>query len=244
MWSCELSSKPVVVTELTGGRTNRSFLLDAGGNKLVMRLNSPGKRMPGVDRTTEILIWAAVSQAGLAPPVLHADVQAGILITEYVDGASFGRSHIDSALIDRLVRVLEATHRLAVDAPPIDHATRVEEFWRLIDAGQRPADPLLLQQRGSMQALVEEFMEAPGPIGLCHHDPVPANFIDSQNRLYLLDWEYASPGPVVMDYAALCVDWNIDTAAIIQRVGVNPDLLDSAQTIYRYICSLWAEAQI
>jgi thiamine kinase len=243
-WSCELSSRPVVVTELTGGRTNRSFLLEADGHKLVMRLNSPVKRVPGVDRASEIRIWDAASRAGLAPKVLHADKQTGVLITEFLDGSSWGKPDVDVKLTNRLIGVLEAVHNLTVDAPLIDYAVHIEKFWRHIESRPCRPDVLLVQQRQPMQALVRILQKTPGRIGLCHHDPAPANVIDSEDRLYLLDWEYATRGPVIMDFAALCVEWNIDAAEISERVDLDSELLDSAQKIYRYICSLWAESQI
>lgn len=231
------------MAELPGGRTNRSFLLDADGSKLVMRLNTPTDILPGVDRAREIHIWRAASLAGLAPSVLHADHRAGLLITEFVDGKAFDGADIDSVLLDRLIELLARVHLLDVEAPAIDYVYHIENFWRLIDAGNNAIASPLQEQRRSMHLLVSEFCSAAGEFGLCHHDPVRSNVIDRGDRLFLLDWEYAARGPVVMDYAALCVEWNIDLAEITQRVALDPQLVETAEKIYRYICRLYAEAK-
>jgi hypothetical protein len=47
----------------------------------------------------------------------------------------------------------------------------------------------------------------------------------------------------MMDYAALSVEWNIDTAEIIDRVALEPALLETAKTIYLYLCELWKEVR-
>lgn len=239
-WSCSLNARPVIVDELTGGKTNRSFLLNAGGDQLIMRLDTPSDNLPGVDRAREVQICLAAAHAGLAPRVLHADHEAGVLITEHIDGLKLGDTDTDDMLLDRLVDLLSRVHRLDVVAHTINYADHVENFWHLIEARGRAEIDSLLKQRVTMHTLVNEFLSADHVVGLCHHDPVQANIIDRNGQLYLLDWEYAARGPVVMDYAALCVEWSIDDAEIARRIDVNPELLESAQTIYRYICALWA----
>jgi thiamine kinase-like enzyme len=240
-WSCALRSRPVIVREFANGRTNRSFLLDAAGQHLVMRLNAQDAALPGIDRANELPIWIAAHKAGVAPAVLHADEDAGILVTEYLDGPTLKSSDLDGSLTDHLVRTLQAVHKIGIDTRLISFATHIDMFWRDIEKRQSLVDESLLQQREPLRMLVREFVKAAGPVGLCHHDPVPENFVRRHDRLYLLDWEYAARGPVVMDYAALSVEWDIDNTEIAQRTGVDPELLESAQQIYRYICALWAE---
>jgi thiamine kinase-like enzyme len=218
-WRCALRSRPIIVTQLTGGKTNQSFLLESDGRKLAMRLNSPAVALPGVDRANEARIWQAASNAGLAPAVLHIDTQSGLLVTEYIDGASLDASEIDDPLIDRLVRLLADVHELDINVLR------------------------LLQRREPLQQLVEEFMASVTHIGLCHHDPARSNVVRRDNKLYLLDWEYAARGPVEMDFAALSVEWDIDTAEICNRTALEPVLLETAKTIYLYICALWSEVR-
>lgn len=242
-WRCEFKSRPVIVAELAGGKTNRSFLLEADGNKFVMRLNKPSAVLPGVDRAEEIRNLQAAGGAGIAPRVMHSDLQAGLLITEYIDGTTFGGSNIDSMLIDRLVNLLSRVHSLAIETPAIDYAAHVDAFWRLIEDRQTRPNESLLQRRESMCALVNGLVTADSTIALCHHDPSRSNVIDRNGQLILLDWEYAAPGPVVMDYAALSIEWGIDATEITRRVALNPDMLETAKTVYRYVCQLWSEVQ-
>jgi thiamine kinase-like enzyme len=239
-WACGLKSQPVLVKALTGGQTNRSYLLDADGRKMVMRLNAPGQ-VPGIDRTREAQIWRAAYGAGLAPELLHFDPEAGFQITEYIEGAALDRSQMDGVWTDRVFDLLTATHGLEIDAPMLDYSLYIEEYWRLIESAPILHNLPLQRQRQPLQTLVAEFIASAPATGLCHHDPVMSNVIRDGDRLYLLDWEYATRGFIAMDYAVLSVDWDIADSVIIERTGIDPAVLDRAKPLYRYICDLWQE---
>jgi len=242
-WQCELRSRPVIVRQLTGGKTNQSYLLESADLKLVMRLNAPADALPGVDRASEALIWQEASNAGFAPPLLHVDQQSGFLITEYMDGGFLDHANIDDLVIDRLVSLLATVHELDINVPVLNYAVHIEKFWQLIESRPYRENVPLLQRREPMRELVEDFMASATDIGLCHHDPVTSNVVRKDTHLYLLDWEYAARGPVAMDYAALSVEWNIGSAEIVDRVALEPALLETAKTVYQYLCQLWNEVR-
>ena len=90
-----------------------------------------------------------------------------------------------------------------------------------------------------MRQLLEEILNSDALTGLCHHDPVVANFVGNMKELYLVDWEYAAHGLLVMDYAALATEWKLDNKVILERTGINRELLAMARDVYRYECQLW-----
>ena len=92
-----------------------------------------------------------------------------------------------------------------------------------------------------MQSVLESLLQNT-PTGLCHHDPVTANFIGNPCHLYLTDWEYAAIGLQIMDYAALATEWRLDNATVLERTNIEPGLLIEATALYRYLCLLWNEA--
>ena len=97
-------------------------------------------------------------------------------------------------------------------------------------------------QREPVLLRLESLLNSDSPTGLCHHDPVVANFVGTPERLYLIDWEYASNGLQIMDYAALAQEWQLDDSVVLQYTAVEPELLMKARKLYRYLCLLWNEA--
>ena len=146
-WDCGLTSRPTLVNELTGGQTNRSFLLDADGVRLVMRVNAPAERFPGVDRAREVRIWCAASDAGIAPSLVFVDPEERFIVTEYIDGQALNPSQLDDSLTDRLFDLLASVHDLDVDAPALDYALYIRVNWQMIESGLGLHNPGLERQR-------------------------------------------------------------------------------------------------
>lgn len=239
-WGGKLRSKPIILKPLSGGRSNRSFLLDSDGFKMVLRLNGTDYLLPGANRSNEINIWQAASKNGIAPPLLYTDEQSGFLVSTYINNSLPTRQPLNETSINQAFELLKRCHQLNVDAPSIDYVTHVEQYWQLIESKGHPSCPTLVKQREPMREMLDSLITSGTPSGLCHHDPVVANFVGNTDRLYLIDWEYAARGLQVMDYAALSIEWGIDDAVVNERTGIELELLVMAKDFYKYLCDLWA----
>ena len=240
-WDVRLHSRPTILAPLSGGRSNRSFLLDSDIGKLVLRLNGTDSLLPGSTRNYESQIWQAASERGIAPPLVYIDEQQGYLISTWIDSIPSVQSTNGGKYSNQVIELLKRCHQLQVDAPMIDYSDHIERYWGNIEDSGQLADPALIKQREPMHLLLATLINSGTTTGLCHHDPVVANFVGDADRLYLIDWEYAATGLLVMDYAALSVEWGIDEARVSAQTGLEPELLHMAKTLYGYICDLWEE---
>jgi thiamine kinase len=241
-WPVDLPVKPELMGQLDGGRSNRSYLLKSGDQQLVLRLNGSNSLLPGSSRRSEMKIWQAASTAGIAPTLLYFDERQGILVSTYIEDCLPPESESSQGTADLAFTLLKRCHQLDVDAHYLDLSEHIQQYWQLIEALGEPVDPWLLKQKISMQNLLESPHFKDAETGLCHHDPIMANFVGSPDRLSLIDWEYAAKGRLVMDYAALAIEWSIDDELVIARSGVNPELLTMAKKLYTYLCKLWQQA--
>jgi len=241
-WHGDLPAKPEVVGQLNGGRSNRSYLLKSGKQKLVLRLNGNDTLLPGSNRRSEVNIWQAASHAGLAPPVLYSNEQQGILVSAYIEDRLPAQPETNRSIVEHAFMLLKRCHQLDVDAHRLDLSEHIHQYWQRIETRHRPVDPALLEQRQPMQVLLESPRFKTAKTGLCHHDPIVANFVGSPDRLYLVDWEYAARGLLVMDYAALAIEWRIEDIIVLAHSGIDPELLTMAKELYTYLCKLWEQA--
>jgi len=237
-WDAGLRTRPRIVKALAGGRSNRNYLLDAGDRALVLRLDAARALLPGGARHAEATAWRAASDAGIAPPLRFVDTGAGFLVSEYIPSDLPTRPEDDPVLSADALRLLQRCHRMQADLPAIDYRAHVENYWRMITSAAVPAESLAAQRR-EMQGVLETLLCSDLPWGICHHDPVVANFVGSGQDLYLVDWEYAARGLQLLDYAALAVEWGLDVDTAATRAGAEPRLLAMAQGFYRYLCGLW-----
>ncbi len=207
---------------------------------MVLRLNGPDSLLPGANRRNEFDIWQAASKQGIAPPLLYVDDKTGFLVSTYINNSLPTNPPLNEAANNQALELLKSCHQLNVDAPDIDYSSHIEQYWQIIKTKNLSASPVLIGQRKPMRKILNTLVTSGTPTGLCHHDPVVANFVGNTNRLYLIDWEYAAHGLLIMDYAALSVEWGIDDAVVIERTGVELELLVMAKAFYKYMCALWA----
>ncbi len=240
-WGGQLRTRPVILEPLSGGRSNRSFLLDSDGLRMVLRINGSETALPNSNRSDEIKIWQAASKHGIAPRLLYVDKQSRFLVTTYISSDLPAESQHDDRLIVRALGLLRQCHQLEVEAPTINYTSHIQKYWQIIEGKEARINPALIKQREPMQLLLETLLNSGSPTSLCHHDPVKENFVGNPERLYLIDWEYAAHGLTVMDYAALSVEWEVDDNIIMEGTDLEAEPLAKAKTLYKYLCNLWEE---
>lgn len=243
-WSEKLSSRPVLLDALHGGRSNRSYLLDSDAGKLVLRINGAGSLLPGASRSNEISAWQAASREGIAPPLLFVESNNQYLVSRYIKNDLPPYPQTNTAIIDHAFRLLEGCHQLDVKTSSIDYFSHMAHYWQLIETKKHNPNPALREQRQPMHEVLELLIKSNTPTGLCHHDPVMQNFVGTNARLYLIDWEYAATGLQIMDYAALATEWQLDDETVLERTRFSSKSLNSAKSLYQYLCLLWEEATV
>ena len=207
---------------------------------MVLRLNGTDSLLPGTNRSSEIDIWQAASQRGIAPPLLYTDEHVRFLVSTYIHNSLPTKPPFNETSINQVFELLKSCHQLDVATPTIDYIDHIEKYWQRIENKDQAINPGLIKQREPMRKVLDTLLVSGTPRGLCHHDPVVANFVGNTDRLYLIDWEYAARGLLVMDYAALASEWGIDDAVMIEQTGLEPELLVTAKAFYKYLCALWA----
>jgi thiamine kinase-like enzyme len=243
-WDTPPRARPAIVRKLGGGRSNRSFLLEASGERMALRVNAAEQVLPGTGRGQETRVWRAASEAGIAPPLVHADPDGRFLVSTYIESDLPDRPQDDPALAAQALELLRRTHQLDVSVPAIDYAAHIEAYWQQIESRRLPVDPGLRAQRAPMRQTLAALLDNQAELVPCHHDPVVENFVGAAERLYLLDWEYAARGLVMMDYAALSVEWGIGLELLAERTDFEPASVSQAKSLYRYLCTLWSAVTI
>ena len=122
------------ITELTGGLSNRVYHVHSADGECVVRLDARGGYRP--DRRLEAKIMTAAAEAGLAPAVLYADPDAGILVTEYLHGRVWQRAELQAhENLEALAALLRRVHSLPACGNTIDLTRFAEGYAGNIGTG-------------------------------------------------------------------------------------------------------------
>lgn len=217
-------------------------MLKSDIGNLVLRINGTGSLLPGANRNDEIRIWKGAAIQGIAPSLIFVDPDFQYLVSTYINNKLPPKPQLNPAIVDRALSLLESCHQLDIKASSINYFSHINHYWQIIEAKNQPVSPDLIQQRKPIQQTILSLLNSNTPTGICHHDPVTANFVGTPQHLYLIDWEYAATGLQIMDYAALATEWDLDDSTVLERTKGEPELLTRAKAVYRYLCLLWQHA--
>jgi thiamine kinase-like enzyme len=196
---------------LEGGITNRNFRVGLGGTEYVVRRNGKATGLLGIDREAERLASETAAALGIAPAV--AAVLPDGLVTRYVPCAALAPPELSSRIAE-VGRALRSFHDSGVRLPV--------SFWvpdllagyaRIVRerGGELPAD---YRETSEIVARIAAALPAPERRP-CHNDLLLGNIIRAQDddRLLLVDWEYAGMGHPFFDLGNLAVNNALDEDA-------------------------------
>ncbi|MET4807861.1 phosphotransferase [Limibacillus sp. MBR-115] len=187
---------------LKGGLSNESYTVIDAGRKQVVRL---GRDFPfhHVFRDRELMTTRAAVRAGFAPEVTYAE--PGLMVTVFIEGQTYGADEVQTNLepIADLIRGFHQAMPRHVSGAAflfwVFHVIR--DYARTLEAGgSRMAAKL-----PEFLDLSEEFeaVQVPLPIIFGHNDLLPANFIEDDKRIWLIDFEYAGFSTAMFDLAGI-----------------------------------------
>jgi thiamine kinase-like enzyme len=195
-------SGEITVEPLSGGLSNANYLVTDAAGRHVVRF---GKDYPfhHVSREREVMTARAAHAAGFAPEVRHA--APGVMVTEYLGARTFGPDDVRANLhrIAKLVRDFHDTMPRHVSGAGfmfwVFHVIR--DYARTLQAGRSR----MTSDIPRFLALAEELEAAqvPLPIVFGHNDLLPANLLETGDRLWLIDFEYAGVSTAMFDLAGL-----------------------------------------
>ncbi|WP_439815184.1 phosphotransferase [Zavarzinia sp. CC-PAN008] len=200
-WSGAVEPRP-----LTGGLTNRNFIVDDPvKGRFVVRIGGDIP-MHGIMRFNELAFSRASAAAGTGPEIVHAE--PGALVMHWIEGRTYAAEDVrDPANLPRIARLLRKVHdevgRHLLGPALAFWPFYVNRSYILAIAragGGRQADKL--ERFAVANAALERAVGAIEPVA-CHNDLLPANFLDDGKRLWLIDWDYGGFNSVLFDLANL-----------------------------------------
>jgi aminoglycoside phosphotransferase (APT) family kinase protein len=197
---------------------------------------------------------------------VHAAVDRGVLVLEYVRGDVWSRTTARSREgAERIGAWLRELHSVPVpaDLPLVDPRQAIPGYLARPFTAPGPVPRATLAHRAA--EVLQDY--APRARAFCHHDVHHLNVVDTDlalapaddhagadrtqpgaaGRLVLLDWEYAGAGDPAMDLAAYAAYHDLDDLArerLLAAYGpaVTRAELDRACEVFDCLQALWHDA--
>ncbi|MBX9463924.1 MAG: phosphotransferase family protein [Aquamicrobium sp.] len=201
----------ITISPLHGGLSNENFLVVDDAGKHVVRF---GDDYPfhHVFRERERMTARAAHEAGFAPALEFAE--PGVMVSQFLGAKTYGAEDVRANIgrVAALMRGFHTTMPAHVTGAGfifwVFHVIR--DYARTLEAGKSRK----VADLPGYLALAEEMEKAqvPLPIVFGHNDLLPANLLDTSDRLWLIDFEYAGFSTAMFDLAGLSSNAGFSTS--------------------------------
>jgi thiamine kinase-like enzyme len=196
---------------LSGGITNRNYVVRFGGTDHVVRVAGRDTALLGIDRAVERDATQAASQHGIAPEVTAFLEDVGCLVTRFVPGAPATADQVrEPAVLARIAAALRIIHAGDALASRFD-AFEIVETYRATTLQRGGSIPDAYDDAAAIAVEIRSLLTGPDhdPVP-CHDDLLPANLLLDGDHVRIVDWEYAGTGDRFFDLANLAVNNGFD----------------------------------
>lgn len=228
-----------------GGLTNRNYRIDAPDGRFVLRLAGAGTS-EYIDRRVEEHNARIAADAGVNAEVLFFDAGDGTMLCRHID---------DSVTMDaERFRDEGAVKRAALAFRHLHDCGRAFEtrfeLFEQIDNYLGVVKKLgaeIPDGYAEVQAQAEAVREALGrhelPLAPCHCDPLAENFLDTGERMYIVDFEYSGNNDPMWDLGDLSVEaaFGEDQDRVFLEAyfgGAPPEFDAGRMVMYKAMCDL------
>ena len=232
-------------TARLGGLTNVNHLVDHEGGRYVVRIPGAGTT-EYIDRVAEEVAARSAADAGVNADVVFFDPGDGLMVTRYVDGSTtMTPRRFDD--LSAVARAGQAFRRLHTTAAPFATDFRlfgmIDEYKGLLAAKRATLPDGYEELQADADVTRRSLERAARPQVPSHCDPLCENFLDTGERMYLIDYEYAGNNDPMWDLGDLSVEGGFgpeqDAALLRAYFAGDPPAHEVGRMVaYKAMCDL------
>jgi thiamine kinase-like enzyme len=206
-----LRGRPLEVTELAGGLTNRNYKVATPEGTYVVRISGGATGALAIDRDNEYRNSLIAAESGVGAPVYAYVPDEAALVIGFLEGrtftdADFGRPGV----VERVAASCRRLHdgaRFVNDFDMFDiqrgylaivreHGYRLPDgYLDFVDAVERIRGALTVRR---------------DPTVACNNDLLAGNFIDAGSRIRLIDYEYSGNNDACFELGNIWSECHLD----------------------------------
>lgn len=198
-----------------GGMTNKNFKVTmSDGKQYVLRVPGTGTEKL-INRINERKNSALASQLGIDANLIYFNEKTGVKISELIPNAETlnPRTAKWEKNMKLTTGVLKKLHTSNIQMENVlDIEGMIHHYEYLVEQANGKMYPNYAWLREKVMGILERFKAMNVPLRPCHNDLVPENLVKSgEDKIYLIDWEYAGMNDPVWDLAAHSLESSFST---------------------------------
>ncbi|MDX8477099.1 phosphotransferase family protein [Mesorhizobium sp. VK24D] len=193
-----------------------------GLTNLVYRAGNVCVRIPGkgtqeyINRANEAVAAREAAKAGVSPEVLYVDPATGLMATRFVAGAETMSPEKFKARQGSPARAGEAFRKLHSSGAAFPFRfelfAMIDDYLKVLSTKDVALPPGYHDVVREAEVVREALAAHPIQLAACHCDPLCENFLDTGERMWIVDWEYSGMNDPLWDLGDLSVEGRFDAA--------------------------------
>lgn len=193
-----------------------------GLTNLVFRAGDFCLRIPGkgteeyINRANEAVAAREAAKAGVSPEVLHVDSSTGVMVTRFIAGAETMSPERFKVRPGSPTRAGEAFRKLhasgAVFPFRFELFAMIDDYLKVLSTKEVALPAGYHEVVREAESVRSALAAHPLPLVACHCDPLCENFLDTGERMWIVDWEYSGMNDPLWDLGDLSVEGKFDAA--------------------------------
>ncbi len=210
-------------------------------------------RIPGkgtgeyINRANEAVAAREAAKAGVSPQVIHFDPETGVMLSNFIDGAVTMTPKLFKERPGSPARAGNAFRKLHDSGAQFPFRfelfAMIDDYLKVLstkDVALPDGYHDVLREAETVRAALAA---RPYPIVPCHCDPLCENFLDTGERMWIVDWEYSGMNDPMWDLGDLSVEGGFDEAQDMELLHAYfsgpPGARDHGRmVIYKAMCNL------
>ena len=246
----ELLKSRTLITELSGGLTNRNFRVETAQGVFVARVSSNSSDLLAIDRTSEFRNSTIAGNGAVGAQVLDFLPGEGLLVISFIPGKTFGADDV-AANLPRIATSLRNLHALDSFDHEFNMFNTQKNYQKIVvDEGFRLPEgyvefaPKVAEIKRAFEVLSEGLVP-------CNNDLLPGNFIDDGAKIWLIDYEYSGNNDACFEIGNVWAEAFLPLEALEELVSAyygqhRPEKVARAwlwALMAKYGWTLWASIQ-
>lgn len=238
-----------------GGLTNHTYCVTLKRGKLLYRLPGEGTETL-INRKYEKISTELACSVGVDSELIYFDAETGVKISQYIDNSETlsPETMRENENIISAAKIFSKIHNSNIDTKvPFNVFEMAADYEKFIIDNKGTLFEDYVKVKNSVMELKNKVDAIGVHLVPCHNDPLCENWIKDQNRLYLVDWEYAGMNEAMWDLADLSIEASFTNEMdqlllntyFDNNVTQDDTLRFKANKIYLdYLWSLWGKTRV
>ena len=237
--------RDAIATERLGGLTNRNYKIDSPVGRFVLRVAGEGTG-EYIDRAVEAYNARVAAEAGVNAELLFFDTDDGLMLCRYVEGCVTmdGDRFRDLGSVARAGEAFARLHGCGrAFESRFELFEQIDNDLGVVEKLGAPVPDGYAEVQRDAQAVRDALARHPLPTAPCHCDPLAENFLDTGERVYIIDFEYSGNNDPMWDLGDLSVEAGFgpeqDRTLLSSYFGSTPPPFDVGRMVmYKAMCDL------